>query len=168
MNCAVSDIASYEPSADMPWNKQRAMHLFRRMGFGADVDTILGALEDDPAVVVDRLIQEARQMPVTPEPEFLGKLKSEYGLALLESVLEKDGYARESIIALQNSGLRGRMTLFWHNHFVTRFDVYESSSYLYQYHRLLQENALGNFRDFVRGNRTNPGYADLSERERKY
>lgn len=149
MNCAISDISPYIPSAEMPWNTRRAIHFFRRIGFGKDIDTILDALTKNPLDLVDQEIQTALNLPLTPEPEFSNKIKSEYGLALLESVLEKDGYAREWIIALQQNGLRGRMALFWHNHFVTRFDVYESSSYMYQYHTLLQQYALGNFKDFV-------------------
>ena len=150
MNCAISNISPYNPSISMPWNKARAVHLYRRIDFGADINTIINSLEQDPKNLVDQIIKFAQELPFTDEPEFAGKIKSEYGLALLQSVLEKDGYAREWIIELQKNGLRGRMALFWHNHFVTRFDVYESSSYLYQYHRLLQEFALGNFKEFVR------------------
>ena len=149
-NCAVSSISPYVPSETAPWNQQRAVHLFRRIGFGATIETITNALSQAPDEVIDSLINSALQLPLSPEPEFANKLKSEYGLAVLESTLEKDGYARNWIVELQKSGLRGRMALFWHNHFVTRFDVYLSSSYLYQYHKLLQEHALGNFKDFVR------------------
>ncbi|MEL7119950.1 MAG: DUF1800 domain-containing protein [Bacteroidota bacterium] len=149
MNCATTTINPYVPSDEMPWTKQRAVHLFRRMEFGTDIDTILEALSQDPSSIIDQKIQEAINLPLTEEPPWSTKLKSEYGLALLESVLQKDGFAREWIIALQSNGLRGRMALFWHNHFVTRFDVYEASSYLYEYHKLLQEQALGNFKDFV-------------------
>ena len=149
-NCAVSSISPYVPSEAMPWNQQRAVHLFRRIGLGANIDTITNALNQDPGWVIDSLIAVAQQLPLTAEPAFANKLKREYGLAVLESTLEKDGYARNWIIELQKNGLRGRMALFWHNHFVTRFDVYLSASYLYQYHKLLQEHALGNFKDFVR------------------
>ena len=149
MNCAISEISLYQPSEVMPWNTQRAVHLYRRMSFGANIETIVNALDNDPLELIDQAITFAQQLPLTPDPEFAGKLKSEYGLALLESVLEKDGYAREWILALQKNSLRGRMALFWHNHFVTRFDVYESSSYMHQYHKLLQQHALGNFKEFV-------------------
>ncbi len=150
MNCAVTDLSPYIPTAAVPWNKLRAVHLFRRAGFSADIDTVLAALTEAPQHVVDNLIQTALDTPLTPEPNFAFKSMSEYGLAMLESILERDGYAREWILKLQTSGLHGRMTLFWHNHFVTRFDVYESASYMYQYHKVLEENALGNFKEFVR------------------
>ncbi|MEM9916900.1 MAG: DUF1800 domain-containing protein [Bacteroidota bacterium] len=149
MNCAVSNIDPYIPDATMPWNKERAVHLYRRMAFGTDVETVQQALQGNPQTIVDALVEEALNLPLSPEPEWSEKVKSEYGLALLESVLQKDGWARQWIKELQQNGLRGRMALFWHNHFVTRFDIYESSSYMYKYHKLLQQHALGNFKDFV-------------------
>ena len=150
MNCATSDLSLFVPSTDMPWNKQRAVHLYRRIGFGTDIDTLLAVLNQSPEEVVDQLVQEAIDLPLSPVPDFANKVFADYGLAVLESTLEKDGWARDWIRELQKNGLRGRMALFWHNHFVTRFDVYLSSSYLYQYHTLLQTHALGNFKEFVR------------------
>jgi uncharacterized protein (DUF1800 family) len=43
-----------------------------------------------------------------------------------------------------------KLALFWHNHFVTRNEDYGCPSYLYQYHKLLQQYALGNFKTFVK------------------
>lgn len=149
-NCAPATVAPYTPSAALPWNRARAVHLYRRMTFGAAPATVVAATERPPQDVVQQLIADALALPLTPEPPFAFKDQTQYGLALLESTLEKDGFAREWIIALQQNGLRGRLALFWHNHFVTKFDVYESASYTYQYHKLLQEYALGDFREFVR------------------
>ncbi|MEM6397725.1 MAG: DUF1800 domain-containing protein [Bacteroidota bacterium] len=149
INCALADVTPYVPSMGMPWNRQRVIHLYRRMTFGADAATIVAALDQNPIDLVDSLVTEAINLPLTPEPEFAFKDQTQYGLALLESVLEKDGYTREWIIDLQGNGLRGRMAFFWHNHFVTKFDIYESSNYTWQYHKLLQQYALGNFKDFV-------------------
>ena len=150
MNCAITNMTFYEPNTMMPWNKKRAVHLYRRMSLGANVDTILSALSQNPLDLVDQLILEVEQAPLSPEPAFANKKMSDYGLAVLESTLEKDAFARDWMLELQQDGLRGRMALFWHNHFVTRFDVYLSASYLWQYHRLIQTYALGNFKDFVR------------------
>ncbi|MEL6988826.1 MAG: DUF1800 family protein, partial [Bacteroidota bacterium] len=158
MSCATTSIAPYLPSIDMPWSQQRAVHLFRRMELGTNIDEINVALSLDPLAIIDSKIQEAIDLPLSPEPLFVNKTKSEYtrGLEVLQSVLEKDGWAREHILALQKNRLRGRMWMFWHNHFVTRFDVYLSASYMWQYHKLLQENALGNFKEFVRKIGLNP------------
>ena len=149
-NCAITDTAPYVPGAARPWNRTRAVHLHRRTTFGAPVATINAALDLAPAAVVENIIAAAEALPLGPVPDFADQTQDQYGLALLESTLQKDAYARQWIIALQQNGLRGRMALFWHNHFVTKFDVYESASYTYQYHRLLQQYALGNFKEFVR------------------
>ena len=157
LNCATGTLAPYSPAAGNDWDRVKAVHLHRRAGFGTGIYTVLADLERSPVDVVADLVQTAIDLPLSPEPEFSGRTQAEYGgLALLGSTLEKDGWARQWIIDLQANGLRGRMAFFWHNHFVTRFDVHESSNYTYQYHRLLQEYAVGNFRDFVRAMGTTP------------
>ena len=49
-----------------------------------------------------------------------------------------------------SGGLRERMTLFWHNHFVTQYDDYFLAMHAYRYLKLMREHAFGNFTDFVR------------------
>ena len=152
-NCAAStSTLPYVPSAAMPWNLRRVAHLHRRAGFGAPIQTLLADLDQAPVTVVDRLLAEARALPPDPEPDYAGNDKAAFGgaLALLNSTLAKDGRGREWVLSLQDSGLRGRMDLFWHNHFVTKFDVYESAAYGYEYQNLIQRRGLGNFRDLVR------------------
>lgn len=50
--------------------------------------------------------------------------------------------------------VRERMTLFWHNHFVTSNTFLPKA--IYQYITLLRENALGNFKDLVKYITINP------------
>ena len=45
--------------------------------------------------------------------------------------------------------LRGRLSAFWMNHFVTELEVYFYSPYLFQYYNTIQTHALGNFKTFV-------------------
>lgn len=149
-NCATGTLSPFQPSAAAPWDHRRVVHLYRRAAFGAPFPVVLEASGSDPNAVVAELVATAVALPLSPEPAFANKPQSAYGLALLESTLEKDGWARQWLIDLQTNGLRGRMALFWHNHFVTRFDAHESAGYTYQYHRLLQRFALGNFREFTR------------------
>ena len=143
------DLTPYIPTSVSPWNARRAIHLFRRIQFGADRMTIQSSLLENPVTVIEETLDSAITLPLSEPPEWANKIQSEYALAVLESVLEKNEWARQWILDLQQNGLRGRMTLFWHNHFVTRFEVYQSSSYLFAYHQLLQQYALGNFKDFV-------------------
>lgn len=151
-NCAVAPLSPFVPSAEQPWDRRRLAHLHRRAGFGVPIEVILDDLDGEPDEVVSGIIADALALPPDPEPDYAFYDKEEFGgaLALLNSTLSKDGRGREWIISMQASGLRGRMDLFWHNHFVTRFDVYESAAYAYQYQNLIQVHGLGNFRDFVR------------------
>lgn len=151
MNCAIGQIRPYVPSTAMPWDRRRAVHLHRRAGFGARIDTILADLERSPGEVVDEMIARAQSLPTFPQPEYAYKTQREYGaLSLLSNTLEKDGLARAWLIDMQKNGLRDRMAFFWHNHFVTAFNTHESAGYTWRYLEILQRNSLGNFRDFVR------------------
>ena len=49
-----------------------------------------------------------------------------------------------------NNGFRERLTLFWSNHFVTEYYMYNHPAYTFRYYNNLQKNALGNFKEFVR------------------
>ncbi len=53
--------------------------------------------------------------------------------------------------------LTEKMTLFWHNHFVTQADIVKDSRYSYRYVNMLRAHALGNFKQLVRQGTTNVG-----------
>lgn len=153
INCADAGLAAYSPSGSKPWNQQRAMHLHRRIALGADPSKIGQSLLQNPSEYVSNLVAEAVSLPLTPEPEWSDWLISDY------SPIEEE--RNEQIVAqwlelaatwlkdIKNNGLRDRMSWFWHNHFVTVLDVYFCPSWLYRYHKLLQQYALGNFKEFV-------------------
>lgn len=147
--CVTGTLAPYVPSAAIPWDKRRAQHLFRRIGFGATTIEVEAALAQSPANLIDTLIDQAIALPPAPEPEWAYWTVGGYGGDLniaLEQVL---GWRRRWILDMLANGLREKMALFWHNHFVTRLEDYNCPSWMYQYHRLLQQNALGNLKDFV-------------------
>jgi uncharacterized protein (DUF1800 family) len=50
----------------------------------------------------------------------------------------------------QDPGIREKMVLFWHNHFVTETNTVDNARFCYQYNVLLRTYALGNFRDLVK------------------
>ena len=58
-------------------------------------------------------------------------------------------YYADLMRQLYHGGLRERMTLFWHNHFVTELEDYLIAPYAYRYVTTLHTHALGNFKDFV-------------------
>lgn len=153
-NCATGLLNQYVPSADQPWNIQRAMHLYRRTGLGTDIETIKAALGRNPASLVFNLINISSNLPLEPEPEWAFWKISDYSSnegernqQIINQILD---WGTRWTTAIKNNGLRDRMSWFWHNHFVTRQEDYGCPSWMYQYHKLLQKYALGNFKEFVR------------------
>lgn len=152
INCNSSTLDEYIPSVEKPWNIERAKHLYRRLCFGATNEMLENALLENPADIIDNLITEALNRPITPDP----------GWGFLDRVgIEEtynDDYQTESNNELtdifledaRSGSLRPRLVAFWTNHFVTEHSVFDAPSYLYQQHIMRQTYALGNFRDFVR------------------
>lgn len=152
--CNTSSLSTYVPSADKPWDVSRVNHLFRRLGFGANLAEINSALGDSPSELVDQLVDQAIALPNGPDPVWAYWNYNDYinnGLDYVEATFE-NRYELSKVFVkdLISDGLKSRMTLFWHNHFVTQAEVYFCASYMYQYYRLLQTNCLGNFKEFVR------------------
>ncbi|MDH3648798.1 MAG: DUF1800 domain-containing protein [Saprospiraceae bacterium] len=147
--CNTSTLDPYVPTTDKPWNRKRALHLFRRMGFGTDLATLQDVLAKSPADCIDDLIDKAILQPIIAPPEW-----ADWTLLDFESfekniddfIYWRPMWTRE----LYNNGPREKMALFWMSHFVTEFGAYLCAPAGYHYLKCLQENALGNFREFVR------------------
>ena len=60
------------------------------------------------------------------------------------------------LILNRDFSLTEKMTLFWHNHFVTETDVVKDSRYSYYYVAMLRSHALGNFKKLIREGTTSP------------
>ncbi len=149
MLCNTESLAPFIPSADQPWDRRRVIHLFRRMGHSASLEEINDALEKDPGQLVDDLIDQALQQTITTPPEW-----ADYTLLDFEDFntqLDTFIYWRPQWIKdIYEKGFREKMTVFWSNHFVTQFTEYLCAPAGYKYLVCLQENALGNFKEFVR------------------
>jgi uncharacterized protein (DUF1800 family) len=156
LNCATGSIAPYVPSPEQPWNKERAMHLFRRMGFGAPPDQIQNALEQNPSDVVDAILDAALALPPSPAPLWANWTVQDYTNFPQEREQQLFEWMTGWMQSMLENGFREKLALFWHNHFVTQFTEYQCPSYMYQYLTLLQENSLGNFKTFVHAVGTTP------------
>lgn len=150
-NCVQGSLAPFQPSTAMPWDRPRARHLLRRLGFGATPEQVQAALNTPPAQVVDALIDEAINMPLSPEPEWAYWSIDDYDEddAINMAVQQSGDWVVRWFRDMAANGFREKLALFWHNHFVARLDDYICPSYLYQYHKLLQGYALGNFKTFT-------------------
>lgn len=155
-NCATGTLAPYVPSGAAPWNRARVRHLYRRLGYGPTLTELTAALSMSPAALVDQLIDQALALPLTPEPEWSNWDYDQYTDFQMESANQLIAYAEQVVGEMAVNGLRDKMTLFWLNHFVTKLEAYVCPSWLYQYHRVLQSNAMGNFRTMTEAVGTTP------------
>ena len=150
INCATSGLVPFTSQSEIEWNLSTLKHLYRRTTLGAYYQDHLDALSSDPSSLVDSILNEAMTAPLSPEPVWAFWSIDDYGADVSTEVGQQTlEWAIHWIKSLYEGGLRDKLTFFWHNHFVTRLDDYQCPSYLYQYHKLLETYALGNFKDFV-------------------
>ena len=154
LNCAVESSQAFVPTVDNPWELSKITHLYRRTTFGTSIEKINSKLLIQPKVLVEQLVNEALALPLTKEPVWAkwqlsdySSVESERNAQITSQILE---WTRQWTFDMKNNGLRDRMSWFWHNHFVTKNSKYICPSWMYEYHKLLQKYALGNFKEFVR------------------
>ena len=147
--CETGGIEVYVPTVDNPWTKEKVTHIYRRLGFGANIATVESGLLLSPEELVDSLMDEAIAMPLREEPEWAFWNFDDYTNFADEAPLQKDFLYKGFMTDMIDNGFRDKLTLFWSNHFVTELEVYNCPSYMWQYYTLLQQNVLGNFKTFV-------------------
>ena len=148
-NCAEGTLAPYIPSATSPWNEQRVAHLTRRLGFSASYADRTALLTETPTTLIDSMMDAALAAPLSPQPAWAYWNYTDYP----DYDAVRDTQVAEWLVKWQEdfyaNPLRGKMTLFWSNHFVTEIEAYDCPSHLYQYHKVLQEHSMGNLKDFI-------------------
>jgi len=145
-SCAVVDLAPYMPRPEKPWTRERLLHLFERAEFGLPPDQMESLLQMSPANIVSNLISEAQATPLPPEPPWANWTISDYSNPQTQIGEQYIEWQTQWIADMMSNGMRERMAIMWHNHFVTQISAYNCPSYMYRYHKLLQEHALGNFK----------------------
>ena len=153
-NCATGSLATYVPTPDKPWDEKRVVHLFRRMGVGLSADQIAAALSKTPEQVVDEIIDNSLNASPLPAPIWANWVASDYGDdqdAIAQYVeAHLTAWGQTWMKDMLEHPFRGKMTLFWHNHFVVKFpSFYYCTSYQYQHYKVLEDHWAGNFKTFV-------------------
>lgn len=154
----LNSINTYTPSAAKPWNAQRIQHLYLRLGFGASRTQILEGLTMSPDELVDSLIDGVLNMDAPTPEDWSYWTWSDYNDDI--DLFQQHQYEimvrwmREMPDA--TTQIRSKLALFWHNHFVTEYEVYDCPSYMWAYYNLLHVSCLGNFKTFVEEMGTNP------------
>ncbi|MEZ4891963.1 MAG: DUF1800 domain-containing protein [Saprospiraceae bacterium] len=146
-----------------PWGYEQAAHLLRRTGFGlkkSEVDALM-AMDMDSAV--DQVLAVPANLPSPPlnnynNPDFTDP-NVPLGQTWVNQPFEQDAefYRVESWrgwwldrMINQSFSIQERLTLFWHNHFATETQIVPWGRSCYEYNQILRENAMGNFKDFVK------------------
>lgn len=155
-SCNTATLTPYIPSGSNPWTFSKVQHVYRRLGFGGSQATIDSGLSQTPNDLIDALVDGAVNLPLTPAPFWGFYAVSDFG----DYETENEQYILDWRVLTGNNliieDLRGRLTEFWLNHFVTELDTYFYSPYLFQYYNVCETHALGNFKDFVHAIGINP------------
>ncbi|MDP2830278.1 MAG: DUF1800 domain-containing protein [Sulfuricellaceae bacterium] len=137
-----------------------ARHLLLRTGMGASVEEVSIFSRLDRQAAVDRLLANIRTRPGSPPPAdllvFTPRPQAQPGAELSEE--QRREFQREQMqkgVAMRAwwfeemlntpSPLTEKMTLFWHNHFVSSIQKVKQSTFMLKQNLLLREQAAGNF-----------------------
>jgi uncharacterized protein (DUF1800 family) len=152
-------LAAVTQAAPAPMGYDDARHLLARTGFGptdAEIRDYAGMTRPE---AVDRLLRDARTNAVTPPPAWIAdtgplryprpenatpeERKAFQRLQVREGLELRAWWVQEMLAT--PSPLTERMTLFWHNHFVSSQQKVRFARLMYAQNATLRANALGNF-----------------------
>jgi hypothetical protein len=149
-DCNVSGLEAYIPSTEKPWNEQRIKHLYFRLGYSITPGEIKDLLNVDPKSYIENLFDHAHQLPVFPEPVWAkwkpDQFNEEDGT---EHYMIYNQFVTDWINQTLKDPVREKITFFWSNILVTKWEDYYFSPILYRYVTLLQRNAVGNFKTLI-------------------
>lgn len=155
-SCNDATLIPYNPSSQNPWTTTKIKHIYRRLGFGAKQADVDAALSLNPGLFIDNLVDSAASQAPTPAPNWGYWSISDYTAYNVETPEQLIEWRVQTVNDFMNEDLRGRLSLFWMNHFVTEYEVYGHPPYLFQYYNTIQIHALGNLKEFVRAIGVNP------------
>jgi len=150
--------ATLAHAAGAPMGYDDARHLLARTGFGptaAEVDVYAAMPRSD---AVARLLRETRTSATTPAPAFATEAGPLRPPARDASDAERKAFLQQQVryglamrawwvqeMLVTPSPLTERMTLFWHNHFVSSQQKVRVARLMYAQNVTLRAHALGNF-----------------------
>ena len=151
-------LGSSAASAAAPLGEQGARQLLTRAGFAPSTAEVQRYAPLTQRTAVDRLLAEAVDAASTPAPAWIDERivlpRELQKMSEDERRAELQKRVREGIelrgwwlteMASTPSPLTERMTLFWHNHFVSAQPKVRWAQLMYRQNVLLRKNALGRF-----------------------
>ena len=140
-----------------PWETEQAAHLLRRTMIGPSRQQIAWAVDNGMQATIEKLLED-QPLPEPPINYYFEQDPfTEVGETWIDKPFLQDfiGYRMNSLFGWtyglmfeEGISIRERMTLFWHNHFVT--SEIPVPKMVYQYITLLRSNALGNFKELTK------------------
>lgn len=138
--------------------EDEARHLLLRTGWAATPQQVAAYAQLSRAEAVDRVLDGTRRIARTPVPVDLNKFVPPPRRRGEPSEAERKAFQREQVrlglemrawwfaeMLATDSPLTEKMTLFWHNHFVSSQQKVRFPKLLVDQNRLLRQHALGNF-----------------------
>jgi uncharacterized protein (DUF1800 family) len=135
----------FEPSADRPWDRRAAAHLFRRAGFAATWLELEKAIKQTPTQIVQSLVAGRADAAFDRELQTL--------TAGLQSSRSVENLSAWWLYRMRHTPdpLLEKLTLFWHGHFATSAAKVANLPQMLQQNELLRKHARGRFGDMVQG-----------------
>jgi hypothetical protein len=135
----------WRPSADDPWGRKWAAHLYRRAAFGPSREELAEAEQLGPDGTLDLLVRgrpgAADVLPTLADVGRVAAERDDGGVQLRDWWL---------YCMLQGGHpLREKLTLFWHNHFATSLAKVRGADLMFRQNCLLRTHALGRFGPFL-------------------
>ncbi|NBO59271.1 MAG: DUF1800 family protein, partial [Chitinophagia bacterium] len=148
------------------WDFPTVRHLLKRTLFGATRKDIQYFQSIGFDAAINELLSDQYTEPSPPLKDYnpSSSLAPDNSIAVGEtwvndisidgtlSSLRRSSFKKWWIGLMINQGrsIREKMTLFWHNHFSTETNDISIAQYVYQHHRLIRANSLGNFRGLLK------------------
>lgn len=147
------------PALARPMGEGDARHLLNRTGFGAPPASVAAYARLSREQAVDRILASARTAPTLAPPAQsfdnmarIRMLGDEEKQAALREEFRRGAEMRAwwlHEMLTTPSPITERMTLFWHNHFVSSQQKVKSGKLMLDQNLLLRRHALGNFGDLL-------------------
>ncbi|MDB5032939.1 MAG: hypothetical protein JWQ98_180 [Chlorobi bacterium] len=150
----------YVPGSSDPWDYAKAAHLLRRImvgptdkeirkavadGFDTTVKNVFTTFTPPPTLIESFAGQDPQIRPGSADPTVIQDFSN-------ANQQQRAQLHKWWLYTFANSpvSIQERMTLFWHNHFVSELNTVNFPEWMYGQNQLLRKNALGNFKQFVK------------------
>jgi hypothetical protein len=142
----------WQPTANDPWGRKWAAHLYRRAGFGPSREDLIEAERLGFEGTLDRLLRGR------PDIDQVEETLAEVGRIAAERDDSGDllrGWWLYRML-LGGHALREKMTLFWHDHFATSLAKVLDPVLMFRQNGLIRQHALGRFGPFLQAMSKDP------------